>query len=114
MWRIIDLIGGEGVERVGDGLGQRADRERTRSASQSARSRRELGQAARDAVIPIVDRRPELLHADNACERNERDQQRVLDQVLPLILAHEPNKQPLHFFALLRLMVDGAPWLRVV
>src|SRR5688500_1401201 len=53
-------------------------------------------QAARDRVVPVVDRSPELLHPDDAGQGDKGNQQRVLDEVLTLILAHEPNKQVLH------------------
>src|SRR5262245_33560628 len=54
------------------------------------------GEAARDAPVRVVDRRAESLQTDNAGERDERDQQGVLDQVLPFVFAHETSDEILH------------------
>src|SRR6185503_1289256 len=53
-------------------------------------------EAGRDAVVRLVDRGAQLLQSDDACQRDERDEQRVLDQILALVLTHEPSDEMLH------------------
>jgi hypothetical protein len=44
---------------------------------------------ARNAVVRLVDRRAEALEANDAGKGNERNEQRVLDQILTLLIAQE-------------------------
>ena len=46
-------------------------------------------QAARDAVVGRADRTPQTLQPNDASQRNKRDQQRVLDQILTLLLTEK-------------------------
>jgi hypothetical protein len=52
-------------------------------------------EARRDALVSVIDRRPELLHTHDAGERDKRDQQGVLDQVLALVFVDETMNQRL-------------------
>src|SRR6476469_4204756 len=47
-------------------------------------------EAGRDAPVGRVDRGAQLLQADDAGQRDECDEQRVLHEILALVLTHEP------------------------
>src|SRR5262245_51706266 len=53
-------------------------------------------EAARDAVVGVVYRGAEVLETHDARQRDERDEKRVLDQVLALVFANEPSDEILH------------------
>jgi len=42
--------------------------------------------AARETVVRIVDGRPELLHAHDARQHDERDEERVLNEILRVVV----------------------------
>ena len=55
-------------------------------------------EAARDAVVGVVDRRAEVYQPENAGEGDERNQQRVLDQVLAVLIVEERGNGIHHDF----------------
>jgi hypothetical protein len=89
------------------GVGRRVPTRRARGRPVDATGRLR-GQAGRDALVFVVDGRPELLHTDDACQRDERDQQRVLDEVLTLIFTRETDKHSQHFDSSSRLFAQSA------